>query len=140
MFNFDLIPDLLLLIIERVELLDELLDETLEEIDSFELTDSLSSMLLFVCESKLTAERARFWLLLLADRFDSASWLTDTFLGRIWEFTLIIYLDRLVESDEEDDEETVEIDDLFKSGCVNFTYFQKKWFFNIFFMAFNLFY
>ena len=122
----DLLPDLLLVLLIKdkvVEWLDEELDDTLEDMDSLELIDSFSSLMLLLfelvmrfmlllAESMLAeSETVCWWLVLLADFLETVSWLMEAcFLERI------MYLDRLVESDEEDEDETVETDDLFSSG------------------------
>ena len=91
--------------------------------DSLELIDSFSSLMLLLFELVMRfmlllaesliaeSETVCWWLVLLADFLETVSWLMEAcFLERI------MYLDRLVESDEEDEDETVETDDLFSSG------------------------
>lgn len=127
---FDLFPDLLLVLLinERVvEWLEDELEDTFEDMDSLELIDSFSSLLLvfwwfMFVESMLADTLTACWLLFLVALdwgffIETVSWPREVFLERI------MYLERLVESDEEEDEDTVEMDDLLSSGWVSLTSF-----------------
>ena len=81
---------------------------TLELIDSFELSDSLTLSFPRVSGMGLVRRFADFDLVI-------DSWIEVVFLGSSWELTLSIYLERLVESELEDELETVESEDLFIS-------------------------
>jgi len=98
-----------------VEWPDDEFELTLELIDSFELIDSLALSLGSASGTVLVRRLADLDLVI-------DSWMEMVFLGRSCELPLSMYLDRLVESELEEELETVDSEDLLSSeigSCLN---------------------
>lgn len=98
-----------------VEWPDDEFELTLELIDSFELIDSLALSLGSASGTVFVRRLADLDLVI-------DSWMEMVFLGRSCELPLSMYLDRLVESELEEELETVDSEDLLSSeigSCLN---------------------